>query len=104
MAKRKNKLFDKNPFLDIFKSVFVAMFGVTAAYMVIGLYSLTLTGIGYYLLDRYNKPNTELMDELQGGQYVGIVFGILGLLPFIQYFFMSFMIEGGSYAFDSIFE
>ena len=91
-----------NPLLDTFKHVFVAMFGITSAYMVIGLYSVIFTGIGYYLITKYNKPNTKLLDELQTGQYVGLVFAFLGLLPFIQYFFISFMVEGGSYAFDSL--
>ena len=92
-----------NPLLNTFKHVFVAMFGITSAYMVIGLYSLIFTGIGYYLLTKYNKPNTDLLKELQNEQYVGLVFAFLGLLPFIQYFFMSFMVESGSYAFNSIF-
>jgi len=100
MAK-KNNLFS-NPLLETFKHVFVAMFGVMSAYMVIGLYSATFVGIGYTIIDRYNKPNTKLLDELQTEQYVGLVFAFLGLLPWIQYFFMSFMVEGGSYAFDSV--
>ena len=91
-----------NPLLDTFKHVFVGMFGITSAYMVIGLYSAIFTGIGYYLVKTYNKPNTKLLDDLQTEQYVGLVFAFLGLLPFIQYFFISFMVEGGSYAFDSI--
>ena len=98
----KHKLFDKNPFLDIFKGVFVGMFGAISAYMVIGLYSLLFVGTGYYIIQKYNKPNTKLLDELQTGQYVGIVLAGLGLLPWIQYFFMSFMFEGGSYAFNSL--
>jgi len=91
-----------NPFLNMFKYAFVGMFGIMSAYAVIGLYSAIFVGIGYYLLDKYNKPNTKLLDELQTGQYVGLVFAFLGLLPFIQYFFVSFMFEGGSYAFDSL--
>ena len=91
-----------NPLLNTFKHVFVAMFGVISAYIVIGLYSALFVGIGYYLIKKYNKPNTKLFDELQSGQYVGIVLAGLGLLPWIQYFFMSFMFEGGSYAFNSL--
>jgi len=101
MAKN-NKLFGKNPFLDTFKLVFVGMFGVMSAYMMIGLYSALFVGIGYYIIQKYNKPGTKMLDELQTGQYVGLVFAFLGLLPWIQYFFMSFMFEGGSYAFDSL--
>ena len=91
-----------NPFLSIFKATFTAMFGVISAYIVIGLYSAIFVGTGYYIVEKYNKPNTKLFDELQGTQYVGLVIAGLGLLPWIQYFFMSFMMEGGSYAFSSI--
>jgi len=98
----KHKLFDKNPFLDIFKGVFVGMFGAISAYIVIGLYSALFVGTGYYIIQKYNKQNTKLFDELQTEQYFGIVIAFLGLLPWIQYFFMSFMFEGGSYAFNSL--
>ena len=97
----KSKSFN-NPLLNTFKHVFVAMFGYMSAYMVIGLYSALFVGTGYYIIQQYNKPNTKLLDELQTGQYVGIVLASLGLLPWIQYFFMSFMFEGGSYAFNSL--
>ena len=98
----KSSLFKMNPLLNTFKVAFVAMFGVMSAYMVIGLYAAIFTGIGYYIIQKYNKPNTKLLDELQTEQYVGLAFAFLGLLPFIQYFFVSFMMEGGSYAFDSL--
>ena len=98
----KSKFMGSIPFLDIFKGLFVAVFGVMSAYMIIGLYSVLFVGTGYYIIQQYNKPNTKLLDELQTGQYVGIALAILGLLPWIQYFFMSFMFEGGSYAFSSL--
>tara|TARA_Y100000590_G_scaffold377865_1_gene444396 strand:+ start:1487 stop:1795 length:309 start_codon:yes stop_codon:yes gene_type:complete len=97
----KSKSFS-NPLLNTFKHVFVGMFGYMSAYMVIGLYSALFVGTGYYIIQQYNKPNTKLFDELQTGQYFGIVLAGLGLLPWIQYFFMSFMFEGGSYAFNSL--
>ena len=97
----KSKSFN-NPLLNTFKHVFVGMFGYMSAYMVIGLYSALFVGTGYYIIQQYNKPNTKLLDELQTEQYIGIVLAGLGLLPWIQYFFMSFMFEGGSYAFNSL--
>ena len=97
----KSKSFN-NPLLNTFKHVFVAMFGYISAFAVICLYSALFVGTGYYIIQQYNKPNTKLFDELQTGQYVGIVLAFLGLLPWIQYFFMSFMFEGGSYAFNSL--
>jgi len=100
----KNKLFENNPFLDIFKGVFVGMFGIISVNMIIALYSLTFASTGYFLLKRYNKPNTELLDELQTGQYIGIIFCIIGLLPYMQYFFAGFLMEGGQYAFNKLLE
>ena len=98
-----NKKFN-NPLLDTFKHLFVAVFGVMSAYIIIALYSVLFVGIGYFIIQKYNKPDTKLFDELQTGQYVGIVLAGLGLLPWMQYFFMSFMMEGGSYAFNLLME
>ena len=98
-----NKKFN-NPLLDTFKHLFVAVFGVMSAYIIIALYSILFVGVGYYIIQKYNKPDTKLFDELQTGQYVGIVLAGLGLLPWMQYFFMSFMMEGGSYAFNLLME
>ena len=91
-----------NPFLDTFKQLFVAVFGVMSAYIIIALYSVLFVGIGYFIIQKYNKQDTKLFDELQTGQYIGIVLAGLGLLPWMQYFFMSFMVEGGSYAFNAL--
>ena len=75
-----------------------------AAYIGIVLFFVTLFGIGYYLIQKYNKPGTPLMKELQPMQYVGIFFCILGALPFIQYFFMGFLFNAGESVFSSMFE
>ena len=93
MVKTKKNL---NPFSNTFKHMYVAVLGNVSARVSIGIYSLIFTGIGYYLLKRYNKPNTKLLKELQPEQYVGLVFAFFGLLPFIQYFFISIMFEGGA--------
>ena len=91
-----------NPLFDTFKHVFVAVFGAVSAWAMIGLYSLFFVGIGYFLLKKYNNPNTELIKDLQTKQYFGLIFIFIGLLPFIQYFFMGFALEGGSYFFNSL--
>ena len=90
------------PFFDVFKYALVGTFGVLSAYLLVALYSLTFLSIVFYLLNRYNKKNTELFKNLQFGQYIGLVFIFLGLLPYIQYFFISLMIEGGGYAFHQM--
>ena len=97
----KKKLSFENPLFEMFKFVFVGVFGVVSAYAMIGLYSVLFVGLGYYLIKKYNKPDTKLRDELQNGQYVGVVFVFLGMLPWLQYFFASFMVEGGKEAFGA---
>lgn len=96
------KLKFNNPLFNTFKHVVVAAFGVVSVYTMIGLYSAFFTGIGYLIIKKYNKPNTKLLKDLQTGQYLGLVFVFLGLLPFFKYFFMGFALEGGSATFDSI--
>ena len=98
----KNKSSISIPFFDMFKYAFVGTFGVRSAYILVALYSLIFVSIGLYLINKYNKKNTETFKQLQYGQYVGIVFIILGLLPYLQYFFISLMIEGGEYAFNQM--
>ena len=98
----KNKSSISIPFFDMFKYAFVGTFGVMSAYILVALYSLIFVSIGLYLINKYNKKNTETFKQLQFGQYVGIVFIILGLLPYLQYFFISLMIEGGEYAFNQM--
>jgi len=75
-----------------------------AAIAALGLICITLFGIGYYLIKKYNKPGTKLFKEIQPMQYVGIFLCILGALPFIQYFFMGFLFNAGEAAFSSMFE
>tara|TARA_B110000967_G_scaffold182101_1_gene199778 strand:+ start:98 stop:427 length:330 start_codon:yes stop_codon:yes gene_type:complete len=100
--KSRDSLFSKNPFLDTFKLVFVGMFGAISAYAIIALYSALFVGTGYYVVMKYNKDRTKPLEDLQTGQYFGLVLAFLGMLPWLQYFFMSFAMEGGSYAFDSM--
>ena len=46
-----------NPLFETFKHVFVAIFGIVSAYTIIGLYSSFFIGIGYFIIQKYNKPN-----------------------------------------------
>ena len=75
-----------------------------AAIAVVGLICITLFGLGYYLIVKYNKPGTKLLKELQSMQYLGIFFCVLACLPFIQYFFMGFLFSAGESVFSSMFE
>ena len=98
----KNKKTISVPFFDMFKYAFVGTFGVMSAYILVALYSLIFVSIGLYLINKYNKKNTETFKQLQFGQYIGLIFVFLGLLPYLQYFFISLMIEGGEYAFHQM--
>ena len=59
-------------------------------------------GIGLYLINTYNKKNTDLLKDIQPIQYLGIVFCIIGCIPFAQYFFIGFLSEGGKIAMDNL--
>jgi hypothetical protein len=80
------------------------IFAGFAAVAVIGLICLTLFGLGYYIIQKYNKPGTPLLKDLQPMQYLGIFLCVLGVLPFIQYFFMGFLFNAGESVFSSMFE
>ena len=75
-----------------------------AAIAVVGLLCITLFGLGYYLITKYNKPGTKLFKDIQPMQYVGIFLCILGAAPFIQYFFMGFLFSAGESVFSGMFE
>ena len=75
-----------------------------AAYLGVLLFLMVLFGVGYYLIQTYNKPGTPLMKDLQPMQYVGILLCTLAALPFIQYFFMGFLFNAGESVFSSMFE
>jgi len=72
--------------------------------IIVALFALFFCGIGYYLLTTYNKEDTKLFKELQPMQYLGLVLIFIGLLPFLKYFFISFIWSAGSYAFESVAE
>ena len=103
MAKSKSRSLSSstsNMYTSIFGGVLVGFAAIAA----IGLICITLFGIGYYLITKYNKPGTKLFKEIQPMQYLGIFLCILACLPFIQYFFLGFLAEAGSSLFESMFE
>ena len=100
MAKSRSRLASPSTNSLIFGGILTGF----AAIAVVGLICITLFGLGYYLIVKYNKPGTKLLKELQPMQYLGIFFCILGCLPFIQYFFMGFLFSAGESVFSSMFE
>ena len=93
-------------FKKIFKLTFGAVSGYMFTYFLMALFTVIISGIGLYLLIKYNKEDekikTQLLDDLQTGQYVGIVIFIIGLLPWFQYIMMGFGTKGGAWAFDKL--
>lgn len=86
---------NKFPFMEIVKFGVGITLGTVSAWALIAIYSISFLGIGLSLIFNFNKEKTDLLKELQFGQYIGIVLCILGLLPFFQYFFMGILLEGG---------
>jgi len=102
MAKSKTRSLSSTS--NMYTSIFGGLLVGFAAVAAVGLICITLFGIGYYLIVKYNKPGTKLFKEIQPMQYLGIFLCILACLPFIQYFFLGFLAEAGSSLFESMFE
>jgi len=51
-----------------------------------------------------NKEGTKPLEDLQTKQYLGVGFCLIGLLPWLRYFFAGFLIEAGKSLFDQSFE
>jgi len=83
---------------------FGGVLGGLAAMAMIGVFCVTLFGVGYYLIVTYNKPGTKLFKEIQPLQYLGIFFCGLACLPFIQYFFFGLLSSAGEAVFSSMTE
>jgi small-conductance mechanosensitive channel len=82
--------------------VFSGMLAYILAKMIVALFSLFWIGIGYYILKNYNKDDTKLFEDLQPMQYIGISFIMIGVLPYLHYFFMFLMGEAAGTAWEGI--
>lgn len=93
---------------NIFKLGLMGASGVVVGgalgFMLIGLYSLFFCGLGYYLIVKNNKPHTKPFEDLQKEQYLGAFLFSIGLLPWIRYFFISFMLSAGESFYEDNFE
>ena len=56
------------------------------------------------MIINYNKEGTKPLEDLQTKQYLGVGFCLIGLLPWLRYFFAGFLIEAGKSLFDQSFE
>lgn len=89
---------------SMFATFFEGVLGGMAAMALVGLICITLFAVGFYLIKHYNKPGTKLFEDLQPMQILGIVLCLISLLPFIQYFFMGFLLDAGGATFSEMFE
>ena len=94
----------KSNFIHMFKTIFSGTMGYLAALTLTALFSLAFFLPGYLLIKKYNKQGSKPLQDLQKEQYVGIVLCVIGLLPWMKYFFAGFMFETGSFVFNEIFE
>lgn len=92
----------KNNFINVFKTFFAGGLGIIGAYATVALFSITFISIGLYLLNTYNKKDTKLLKDLQPLQYLGLILCFIGCLPFMQYFIIGFLSEGGEIAMDNL--
>ena len=76
--------------------------GFIGALLLVAAVCASLFVGGFILIRKYNKKGTKMLKELQPLQYVGIVLCILACLPFLHYFFMGFLVNAGSSAFDML--
>jgi len=88
---------------NIFMGFLAGTGGFLTAYILLGLFTALFFGVGYYIINKYNKKGTKLLRDIQPMQYFGIILCIIGMLPYIQYFFMGFLGEAGATVFDEMF-
>ena len=92
-----------NSMVQMFKLALGGSLGFISDYALVALFSLVFVGIGFAIITKYNKKDTELFKDLQPMQYVGIVICCIGLLPWGQYLFFGFMEGAGLTLFDKMF-
>ena len=100
----KNKI--KKSFLnkEVFSIAFSGILGIISANLILAIFSALFFGIGYSMIINNNKEGTKPLEDLQTKQYLGVGFCLIGLLPWLRYFFAGFLIEAGKSLFDQSFE
>ena len=95
----------------VMKTFFAGAFGAVGGYMAmmtaISLYTLLIAGSGYYLVKSNNKKSkdgkeTPLFRDMTALQYFGVFLMVIGLAPFMVYFFQAFMFSLGEQAGEAI--
>ena len=89
-----------NSFFEMF---FYGTMGSILANTIIGLVSIILFISGYTLIKKYNKKDTKPLDQIQKGQYIGILLCGISILPWVRYLIAGFGIEAGERVFNELF-
>ena len=85
---------------DYFKGIFTVVAGATAGFMtvqiVMAFFAVLFAGSGAYLVWKYNKKTKEgkptpLLKQMTTLQYIGCALVVIGLIPYLSYFFDALM-------------
>ena len=76
-----------------FSVAFSGILGIISTNLILFIFTALFFGMGYSLIVNNNKEETKLLENLQTKQYLGVGFFVIGLLPWIRYFFTKFLIE-----------
>ena len=107
----KSKSNSSSQMFGVMKNFFAGAFGAVGGYMAmmtaISLYTLLIAGSGYYLVKSNNKKSkdgqeTPLFRDMNALQYFGAFLMVIGLAPFMVYFFQAFMFSLGEQAGEAI--
>lgn len=83
---------------DYFKGIFTVVAGATAGFMtvqiVMAFFAVLFAGSGAYLVWKYNKKTNEgkptpLLKQMTTLQYIGCALVVIGLIPYLSYFFYA---------------
>ena len=65
--------------------------GLIAGFLPWVLWSVFFIFFGWPLIKNNNIPGTKLFKDIQTQQWVGIVLSVIGLLPWLEFFFIPFV-------------
>ena len=87
---------------NIFFGAISGTFGVYTAMAIMGLWSVIFLWAGYELIKHYSKKDTDLLEDLHGVQYLGVILCFIGMLPWLPYFFAGLAEGLGDIAIDKL--
>ena len=101
-GKKSKKGKYKSMFIDAATMGAGTVTGFIAGFLPWVLWSLFFLFLGWPLIKNNNIPGTKLFKDIQTQQWVGIVLSVIGLLPWLEFFFIPFVGVLGRTAGNSI--